>query len=160
MILLGKALAAVVIGSLQSVAVLVLAVVIPGIELSWQFGWLGGAATVVAAIVTLNVMLNGLALLIAVRVRTMQGFHLIMNLALFPLFFLSGAFFPLEGAPEWLRIISYVNPLTYPVDLIQYACWAASPEGLIGPAITAPVLGVLALAAIVLGLRRGPAAAQ
>ena len=159
-ILLGKALAAVVIGSLQSVAVLVLAVVIPGIELSWQFGWLGGAATVVAAIVTLSVMLNGLALLIAVRVRTMQGFHLIMNLALFPLFFLSGAFFPLDGAPEWLRIISYVNPLTYPVDLIQYACWAASPEGLIGPAITAPVLGALALAAIVLGLRRGPAAAQ
>lgn len=159
-ILLGKALAAVVIGSAQSVAVLVLAVVIPGIDLSWQFGWLGGAATVVAAIVTLNVMLNGLALLIAVRVRTMQGFHLIMNLALFPLFFLSGAFFPLEGAPEWLRIISYVNPLTYPVDLIQYACWASSPEGLIGPAITAPVLGGLALAAIVLGLRRGPAAAQ
>ena len=113
-----------------------------------------------AAIIALNVLLNGLALLIATRVRTMQGFHLIMNLALFPLFFLSGAFFPLDSAPQWLRIISYVNPLTYPVDLIQYASWAQSPEGLLGPAIDVPVLAALALAAIWLGLRRAPAAVQ
>ena len=157
-ILFGKVLAAVVIGSLQSVAVLILAAVIPGIDLAWQFGWLGGAATVIAAVITLNIMLNGLALLIATRVRTMQGFHLIMNLALFPLFFLSGAFFPLDGAPDWLRIISYINPLTYPVELIQYACWASSGDGLLGPAITAPVLAALALLCILLGLRRGPAA--
>ena len=157
-ILFGKVLAAVVIGSLQSVAVLILAAVIPGIDLAWQFGWLGGAATVIAAVITLNIMLNGLALLIATRVRTMQGFHLIMNLALFPLFFLSGAFFPLDGAPDWLRIISYINPLTYPVELIQYACWASSGDGLLGPAITAPVLATLALLCILLGLRRGPAA--
>ncbi len=159
-ILFGKALAAVVIGSAQSFVVLILAAVIPGIALSWQFGWLGGAATVVAAIIALNVLLNGLALLIATRVRTMQGFHLIMNLALFPLFFLSGAFFPLDSAPQWLRIISYVNPLTYPVDLIQYASWAQSPAGLLGPAIDVPVLAALALAAIWLGLRRAPAAVQ
>ena len=159
-ILFGKALAAVVIGSAQSIVVLALAAAIPGIDLAWQFGWLGGTATVIATILALNVMLNGLALLIAARVRTMQGFHLIMNLALFPLFFLSGAFFPLEGAPEWLRIISYVNPLTYPVDLIQYSCWASSPEGLLGPAVDAPVLAALALGAILLGLRRGPVAAQ
>ncbi len=159
-ILFGKALAAIVIGSAQSIAVLILAAVIPGIDLAWQFGWLGGAATMVAAILALNVMLSGLALLIATRVRTMQGFHLIMNLALFPLFFLSGAFFPLETAPEWLRIISYINPLTYPVDLMQYASWASSGAGLIGPAIDAAVLGGLALVLVIAGLRRGPAAAQ
>ena len=157
-ILFGKTLAAIVIGSAQSIVVLILAIAIPGIDLAWQFGWLGGVATVVATVVALNVMLSGLALLIATRIKTMQGFHLIMNLALFPLFFLSGAFFPLDTAPAWLRIISYINPLTYPVDLIQYASWASSGDGLIGPAIDAAVLGVLALLLVVIGLRRGPAA--
>lgn len=158
-ILFGKVLAAVVIGSAQSIVVLIFAVVIPGIDLVWQYGWLGGGATVIAAIIALNTMLNGIALLIATRIKTMQGFHLIMNIALFPLFFLSGAFFPLDTAPDWLRIISYLNPLTYPVDLIQYASWSASGEGLIGPAIDAAVLSGLAVIFAAAGLHRGPAAA-
>ncbi len=157
-ILLGKSLGAIVVGSLQALAVLALAVVIPGIDLSWQFGWLGGAATVALTIVALNFMLSGLSLLLAVRIRTMQGFHLIMNLALFPLFFLSGAFFPLDAVPTWLQVIGYANPLTYPVDLLHYAAYADSPDGLVGPLIDGLVLAALAVAMFALGLRRAPRA--
>ncbi len=41
------------------------------------------------------------------------------------MFFLSGALFPLTGVPEWLRVISYLNPLTYGVDALR---WAFFPE--------------------------------
>ena len=157
-IMFGKALAAILIGTVQALMVLVLAVVIPGIDLAWQFGWIGGAATVVAAVLLLNVMLSGLSLLLAVRIKTMQGFHLIMNLALFPLFFLSGAFFPLDQVPAWLEIIGYINPLTYAVDLLHYASYADAPDGLIGPLIDTLVLGVLAVGMFAIGLRRAPRA--
>ena len=158
-ILLGKALAAVVIGTAQALIILAVAVIIPGIDLAWQYGWLGGLAMVVAGILALNVMLSGFALLIATRIRTMQGFHLVMNLVLFPLFFLSGAFFPLDELPEWLRILGLINPLTYPVDLLQTAAYAANTDGFLGPAIDFAVLGGLALALFTVGLRRSARAA-
>lgn len=157
-ILLGKSLAAVAIGSAQALLILAIAVLIPGINFAWQFGWLGGVAMVVAGVVALNFMLSGLALLVATRIRTMQGFHLVMNLVLFPLFFLSGAFFPLDALPDWLRLLGLANPLTYPVDLMQTASYAASNDGFIGPAIDFAVLGGLAVVLFALGLRRGPAA--
>ena len=158
-ILFGKALAAITIGSLQALLILVAAVVIPGIDLAWQYGWLGGVAMVVTAVLALNFLLAGLALVVATRIRTMQGFHLVMNLALFPLFFLSGAFFPLTDLPTWLQVIGWANPLTYPVDLLQTAAYAASNEGFIGPAIDFAVLGGLAVLLFGLGLNRGPRAA-
>lgn len=157
-VLLGKTLGAVAIGAIQALLVLALVAAIPGIELAWQFGWLGGAAAAAAAIIALNLALNGFALLIAVRVRTMQGFHLIMNLALFPLFFLSGAFFPIDDAPLWLEIVHYADPLTYFVDLLQYAVYARDGDHLIGPAVSAPVAAGLAALLLAAGLRRAPAA--
>lgn len=157
-ILFGKSLGAILIGTIQALAVLVLAVIIPGIDLSWQYGWLGGVATVVVTVLALNFMLSGLSLLLAAKIKTMQGFHLIMNLVLFPLFFLSGAFFPLDEVPTWLEAIGYANPLTYAVDLLHYASYADSPDGLIGPLIDGLVLGLLAVFVFVIGLRRAPRA--
>ncbi len=157
-ILFGKALSAILIGSLQALAILALAVVIPGIDFAWQFGWLGGVATVVATVLCMSFMLSGLSLLLALRIKTMQGFHLIFNLVLFPLFFLSGAFFPLDEVPTWLEVIGYINPLTYAVDLLHYASYANSPDGLIGPSIDVPVLVILAVLLFAIGLRRAPRA--
>jgi len=48
--------------------------------------------------------------------KDMQGFSLIMNFVTFPLIFLSGALFPLENLPAWIRYISYLDPLTYGID--------------------------------------------
>ena len=152
-ILLGKALAAVVIGSIQALLLLSIAIAIPGIDLDWQYGWVGGLAMVITGIFALNFMLSGFALLIATRVRTMQGFHLIMNLALFPLFFLSGSFFPLDDLPTWLRIFGWINPLTYPVDLIQTAAYAENSKGIIGPIIDFAELGTLAFLQFEFGVR-------
>jgi ABC-2 type transport system permease protein len=157
-ILFGKSLAAITIGSIQAILILIIAVAIPGIDFAWQYGWLGGVALVVAGILAMNFLLSGLSLLVATRIRTMQGFHLVMNLILFPLFFLSGAFFPLDALPDWLRVLGLANPLTYPVDLMQTAAYAGNNSGFIGPEIDFAVLGGLALVIFVLGMRRAPSA--
>lgn len=57
--------------------------------------------------------LTNLGLMIAWRMESTQGFHAIMNLILLPIWFLSGAFFPLTDAPAPLRWIMQIDPLTY-----------------------------------------------
>jgi ABC-2 type transport system permease protein len=54
----------------------------------------------------------GLGLVIASRMRDMQGFNIIMNFVIFPLFFLSGALTPLNNLPLAVRFISHLDPLT------------------------------------------------
>jgi len=56
---------------------------------------------------------------IASRLNDMQGFQLIMNFLIMPLFFLSGALFPLQGAPKTLSIIAAADPLSYGVDALR-----------------------------------------
>lgn len=58
----------------------------------------------------------GFGLVIASKMEDIHGFQLIMNLIIFPLFFLSTAFFPLSGVPEPLKFVIYLDPLTYGVD--------------------------------------------
>lgn len=53
---------------------------------------------------------------IASFLEDMQGFQLIMNFLVMPLFFLSGALFPLEGLPKALHLIASIDPLSYGVD--------------------------------------------
>jgi ABC-2 type transport system permease protein len=50
------------------------------------------------------------------RLENMQAFPLVMNFLMMPLFFLSGALFPLEGLPRALQAITAINPLSYGVD--------------------------------------------
>jgi len=58
----------------------------------------------------------GLGLSIAVKLKDLDTFPLLMNLLMMPSIFLSTAFFPLESVSDWLRTIMYLNPLTYLVD--------------------------------------------
>ena len=56
---------------------------------------------------------------IASRMEDMQAFPLIINFLIMPLFFLSGALFPLSGLPRSIQMIVYANPLSYGVDGIR-----------------------------------------
>jgi ABC-2 type transport system permease protein len=64
----------------------------------------------------ISVTFLGLGLIFASKMKDMQGFNIVFNFVIFPLFFLSGALYPLENFPKWLRYISYIDPLTYGVD--------------------------------------------
>jgi ABC-2 type transport system permease protein len=63
----------------------------------------------------------GLGLAFATRMSDPQGFQLVMNFLIMPVFFLSGALFPIDQLPYWLSILTLINPLTYGVDGIRYS---------------------------------------
>lgn len=153
-ILLGKSLASILIGTAQ--CVVVFAIAAPFVDFSWQYGVAAGVALALVTIVLLNVFLAGLAQVLASRVSTMQGFHLVMNLALFPLLFFSGAFFPVANLPGWLELLARANPLSYAVDALLLAAYADDTAGYFGLWVDLPVLAVLAVGVYALGLVRTP----
>jgi ABC-2 type transport system permease protein len=63
----------------------------------------------------------GLGLIFASKMKDMQGFSIVMNFIVFPLFFLSGALYPLKNLPAFVRGLSYVDPLTFGVDGLRGA---------------------------------------
>lgn len=152
-VMFGKALGSVVIGSAQAFAVLLIAIAIPAIDFEWQYGVAQGFVLALAAILLMNVMLAGIAQAFATRISTMQGFHLVMNLVLFPLLFFSGAFFPLDDLPWWLQALGWANPISYPVDLLHLAVYADSADGYFGIWVDLPVIAALAVGAFTLGVR-------
>ncbi len=64
-------------------------------------------------------LFTALGTAIASKLEDMQAFPLIINFLIIPLFFLSGAIFPLGGLPKAIQAISFVNPLSYGVDGIR-----------------------------------------
>jgi ABC-2 type transport system permease protein len=78
----------------------------------------------------------------------MQGFQAINQFLVFPLYFLSGALYPLTHVPTWLRIIAEVNPISYSVDALRWALLGQSHLGLgrdfLALAITVIVCAVFA----------------
>jgi len=77
--------------------------------------------TLIPVMIIIAVGLVCVGLLIASLINSMEGFNFIMSLVIMPMFFVSGALFPLTAAPEWLKILSYFNPLTYGVDVLRWA---------------------------------------
>jgi ABC-2 type transport system permease protein len=153
-LLLGKSLAGVVIGVVQ--AMIVLGVAAPFVDFGWQYGVAAGVLIALAATVLLAFLLAGVAQALASRIETMQGFHLLMNLVLFPLLFFSGAFFPIDNLPTWLEVLARVNPLSYAVDALLLATYAEDSDGFIGLWLDFVVLGGLAAGVYLLSFARVP----
>jgi ABC-2 type transport system permease protein len=62
---------------------------------------------------------TSLGVAIAARMRSMQSFQMLMNFLIMPLYFLSGAMFPIASAPPWMKVLMTVDPLTYGVDALR-----------------------------------------
>ncbi len=63
--------------------------------------------------------LVSIGLIIGSQMESPEGFQLIISFLIFPLFFLSGALFPITNLPAWLAPFIFVNPVTYAVDGIR-----------------------------------------
>lgn len=112
-IALGKTFGATTIAVIQSLILLVLA---PMMGLSLNFTLV---AQLLLFMILLAVAISGLGLLAASLMKSTESFGIIMQIFILPLFFLSGAFFPLTAVPRWMEIISKLNPLTYGVDAFR-----------------------------------------
>lgn len=70
-------------------------------------------------LVIISIAISGLGILMASRMRSQQGFQLLVQIVILPLTFLSGVFFPVNNVPAWLSFLSKINPLTYGVDSVR-----------------------------------------
>jgi ABC-2 type transport system permease protein len=106
-IVTGKVLGGAAIATLQGVLFLAVWPLVG----SWP--GIGAMVAAVGAMFVLAAGLTALSLCMAWPLDSTAGFHAVMNLLLMPMWFLSGAVFPLDSAPLWMRVIMWGNPLTY-----------------------------------------------
>ena len=83
---------------------------------------------------------------IASELEDMQGFQLIMNFLIMPLFFLSGSLFPLDNIPQFLKVIVSVDPLSYGVDGMRGALDGIAHYGLSTDFSVLTIMAILVLA--------------
>lgn len=74
---------------------------------------------IIAIILFLSFALTSLGLIIGSYMESLEGFQLIVSFVVFPLYFLSGALFPLNNLPHWLSILTALDPATYAVDALR-----------------------------------------
>ena len=129
-IVLGKAVGSATVSVLQGTVMLALAPLV-GVTITPLL-----VLELIPLLALVSVSLSSLGTLVASRMRSQQGFQLIVQLIIFPLIFLSGVFFPVNNVPTWLEVFSKLNPLTYAVDAIRQLFLGVS-----GEAVGVTVLG-------------------
>ncbi|MDP2717451.1 MAG: ABC transporter permease, partial [Candidatus Micrarchaeota archaeon] len=141
-IMLGRTLGGATAGMVQGMLVFALALLF-GFSPNWS-----GIPAAFAVLALIAVFFTALGTAIASGLDDMQGFQLIMNFVVMPIFFLSGALFPLAGLPDGIREATLLNPLSYGVDGLRAALSAQAHFGL---PLDLAVLSTATLAALAVG---------
>jgi ABC-2 type transport system permease protein len=109
-IVIGKCLGGATVASLQGVILLCLA---------WAVD-VPYSVTLILGILALQLLLafsiTAFGVMVAVRIKQMQAFMGVMQMIVMPMFFISGALFPVAALPAWLAVLNRLDPLTYAVD--------------------------------------------
>jgi ABC-2 type transport system permease protein len=141
-IMLGQTLGGATTALIQGIIMIIIVGVFSGLIFSI------GIFIALGFMILISIAFTSMGIAIASKMEDMQGFQLIMNFVVMPIFFLSGALFPVTSLPSWLKTIVYVNPLTYGVEGVRYGLLGAST---INPLTCFVVLGGFCIAMILLG---------
>ena len=119
--------------------------------------------TLIGELLLLSFTLTAFGVMMAARIKQFQAFMALTQMLVMPLFFLSGALYPLSGLPAWLTVLTRIDPLTYIVDPMRRAVFShlnISPAALhqLAPGVswfgwTVPLglsLGIVALMGLVM----------
>jgi ABC-2 type transport system permease protein len=121
-IVLAKALGATVSALLQALLLLLILALLGYLSRHMSIPLL------VAGLLGTALACSSLGMLVAAWSRTLDNYATMMNLVIFPVFFLSGSLYPVQHLPEVLRFVATLNPFTYGVDLLKHAA-IAGPAG-------------------------------
>jgi ABC-2 type transport system permease protein len=124
-IVIGKALAGATIATIQGCIIFLFAP-FAGVHPSVP----ALLASVVVMLLT-GFGLTAVGLLFAARMTSFEGFGTINNFVVLPLYFTSGAQFPLDRAPGWMQTLAHFNPLVYAVDMLRgllVGLWSFDPR--------------------------------
>jgi ABC-2 type transport system permease protein len=109
-LVLGKCLGGATVASVQGVIVIALAGLV-GVPY---------AATLILAVFAIQLVLafaiTAFGVMVAARIKQIQSFMAITQMVMMPMYFLSGAIFPVAGLPAWLTVLNRLDPMTYAVD--------------------------------------------
>jgi ABC-2 type transport system permease protein len=117
-IVLGKCAGGATVAAFQGVIVLAIAGLV---EVPYSLGLM---AELFALMVLLAFAITAFGMMAAARISQMQSFMALMQMAIMPMFFISGAMFSVASLPSWLAILNRVDPLTYAVDPMRRAIFA------------------------------------
>jgi ABC-2 type transport system permease protein len=117
---IGKSLGGTTQAMIQGLILLVLAPFV-GVKLS-----LPAVAALVPLAAVLAFGLSSFGVMIASMMRSLQGFQVVMNFLMMPMFFLSGALFPLAHLPAWLTVLTRLDPAAYGIDPLRRVVLAKS----------------------------------
>jgi len=144
-IMAGRTLGGATIAMIQGTLVLVVCMLAGFRPESWT-----AVPLAITFMALIAVVFAALGTVIGSTLKDMQGFQLIMNFLIMPIFFLSGALFPLENLPTALAVATRLDPLTYGVDGLRGSFIGLTHLG-VGLDIT--VLAVLSAVFLLLGAR-------
>jgi ABC-2 type transport system permease protein len=113
-IVIGKALSGTIVSTIQATLILLLFPLI-GLSLTPL-----QILLIICISALLSFCLSSLGILIASFYESFESFSVIMNFIVMPMFFLSGAMYPVKVLPDVLSLFSRLNPLTYGVDALKY----------------------------------------
>lgn len=113
-IMIGRTLGGATVATIQGIIVLIISLIFGFTPTSWF-----ALIPALGIMFLIALLFTSLATIAGSLLKDMQGFQLIMNFLVMPLFFLSGALFPLEGLPKLLSILTKIDPLSYGVDALR-----------------------------------------
>ncbi len=116
-LLIGRCLGGAITSMVQGFIVLFLSLILLG----YQISHLSSVPLFLAVMLLIALMFSLLGTTIAVKVDDMQAFPTVMNFLILPMFFLSGAIFPVENLPGFVVPVTQFNPMTYSVNLLRSA---------------------------------------
>lgn len=125
-IMLGRTLGGATVATIQGIIVLILSILVGFRPANWMM-----VPFAIGFIFLVALLFTAVGTSIASVLDDMQGFQLIMNFLVMPLFFLSGSLFPLETAPAVLKTIARFDPLTYGVDAMRATLIGQSHLGIL-----------------------------
>ncbi len=108
-IIVGKCLGGATVAGFQGVIMILLA---PAAGVPYGIAFILG---VFALQLLLAFSITAFGVMVAVRITQIQAFMGVMQLVIMPMFFISGALFPVSGLPGWLAVLNRLDPLTYAV---------------------------------------------
>jgi ABC-2 type transport system permease protein len=121
-IVAGKLLSGTALSVFQGMALVFISPLV-GLTLTW-----GVVFTMFFLITLVSFAITALGLFIAARLSSLEGFNVIMNFIVLPMFFLSGALYPISALPAPIRQLSLLNPLSYGVDSFKAVMLARGAE--------------------------------
>ncbi len=125
-VVVGKVSGAATVALLQGMLILLFAPLI-GVSFS-----VGTVLALLPLMFLLAASMGSLGVLLATRIRSMEAFQAVMQMLMFPMVFLSGVFFPLQGLPTWMNILVKVNPAAYGIAPIRQVILGAPPDSPFG----------------------------